>query len=130
MLVPGAEFPHLCVQCEDYPCVVSCPFGALSVNPKTGAVAVDEEKCVGCGKCIDACPGKIPHLHPQTKKILICDLCGGEPKCAQVCAEGEWNCLQKVKRKGQARKLYAKVPEETTKELATKLYGEKAEEFF
>jgi Fe-S-cluster-containing hydrogenase component 2 len=41
MLVPGLEFPHLCAQCEDYPCVESCPFKALSISKRTGAVLVD-----------------------------------------------------------------------------------------
>ena len=72
MLVPGADFPHLCTQCEDYPCVKACPFDALFVNRKSTAVNVDKEKCTGCGKCIEACPGRIPHLHPAEKKIVIC----------------------------------------------------------
>jgi Fe-S-cluster-containing hydrogenase component 2 len=56
MLVPGTEFPHLCTQCEDYPCVKACPFKALAVNKETSAVTVNVDKCTGCGKCIDACP--------------------------------------------------------------------------
>ncbi len=129
MLVPGAEFPHLCSQCENYPCVEACPFKALTVNEKTAAVVVNDAKCVGCGKCIDACPGKVPHLHPETKKALICDLCGGEPQCAKVCKEGGWNCLRTVEREDHAYSLFARTPEETAKGLATKLYGEKGEEF-
>lgn len=129
MLVPGAEFPHLCTQCNDYPCVNACPFNALSVNEKTAAVAVNAKKCTGCGKCIEACPGKIPHVHPATKKILICDLCDGDPQCAKVCQEGGWGCLKTVEREDHAYNLYARTPEETTRNLAVKLYGEKAEEF-
>ena len=129
MIVPGAEFPHLCAQCEDYPCVKSCPFKALSVNRKTSAVAVDNLKCTGCGKCIEACPGKVPHIHPLTKKILICDLCNGDPQCVKVCQEGGWCVLKKVARRGYAYSLYARTPEEQTRNLATKMYGEKAEEF-
>jgi Fe-S-cluster-containing dehydrogenase component len=130
MLVPGAEFPHLCTQCEDYPCVESCPFKALAVNKETSAVIVNVDKCTGCGKCIDACPGKVPHVHPQSKKILICDLCGGDPQCTKVCQEGDWNCLKAVDREDHEFKLYARIPEETARNLAIKLYGEKAEEFF
>jgi anaerobic carbon-monoxide dehydrogenase iron sulfur subunit len=130
MLVPGAEFPHLCSQCDDYPCVEACPFKALSVNAETAAVAVDEQLCVGCGKCIDACPGKIPHVHPKTKKILICDLCGGDPKCVKVCHEGGWDCLRAVEREeDETHRLYAREPEAISRSLATKLYGEKGEEF-
>jgi len=130
MLVPGAEFPHLCTQCEDYPCVEACPFKALAVNKETSAVIVNVDKCTGCGKCIGACPGKVPHIHPQSKKILICDLCEGDPQCAKVCQEGGWNCLKVVDREDHEFKLYSRPPEETARNLATKLYGEKAEEFF
>jgi Fe-S-cluster-containing dehydrogenase component len=130
MLVPGTEFPHLCTQCEDYPCVKACLFKALSVNEATSAVTVNAEKCTGCGKCIEACPGKVPHVHPKTNKVLICDLCGGDPQCAKVCGEGGWNCLGVVERDDREFKLFARVPEETARALAIKLYGEKAEEFF
>jgi len=68
-------------------------------------------------------------MHPATKKILICDLCGGDPQCAKVCMEGDWNCLQTVKGNGHSRRIYSRTPEETTKELTRKLYGEKGEEF-
>ena len=129
MLVPGAEFPHLCTQCSNYPCVKSCPTKALCVNRKTGAVIVDEEKCVGCGRCIQCCPGRVPHLHPARKKVVICDLCGGDPVCAKVCQEGGWGALKTVERSGHPYELYARTPKEHTKNLATKLYGEKAEEF-
>lgn len=129
MLVPGVDFPHFCAQCEDYPCVESCPVNALSVSKETGAVLVDVETCIACGKCIDACPGRIPHMHPEEKHVLICDLCKGDPQCVKVCTEGDWNVLKKVQRKNYAYTLYARTPEEITRDLATKIYGEKAEEF-
>ncbi len=129
MLIPGVEFPHLCAQCNDYPCVAACPSTALSVNEKTAAVCVDNTKCTGCGICIDNCPGKIPHINPRTKKVLICDLCGGSPECSKVCHEGGWDCLKTVEREHHPYRLYARTPEETTKNLAIKLFGEKAEEF-
>ncbi len=129
MLVPGADFPHFCAQCEDYPCVKSCPVKALSVSKETGAVLVDFETCIACGKCIDACPGRIPHMHPKEKHVVICDLCNGDPQCVKVCSEGEWNVLKKVHRKNYVYTLYARKPEAITRDLATKIYGEKAEEF-
>ena len=129
MLVPGLEFPHFCAQCEDYPCVEACPFNALSVSDKTGAVLVNTELCNACGKCINACPGRIPHMHPTEKHIVICDLCNGNPRCVKVCREGGWNVLEKVSRKDRPYKLYARKPEEITRDLAAKFYGEKGEEF-
>jgi Fe-S-cluster-containing dehydrogenase component len=130
MLVPGAEVPHLCVQCNDYPCVNSCPTKALSVSSKTGAVLVDETKCTSCGICIGSCPGRVPHLHPERKRILICDLCDGKPECVKVCREGKWNTLSIVKRRGSDESLraYSRTPEEITHELVINLYGEKGEE--
>jgi Fe-S-cluster-containing hydrogenase component 2 len=128
MLVPGAEVPHFCVQCEDYPCVEACPTDALSINKETAAVSVDREKCTACALCIDACPGNIPHIHPTQKYAIICDLCGGKPRCVKVCQQGEWNALKKVARKDRAYKVYARTPEEITKDLVVNLYGEAGEE--
>lgn len=135
MIVPGAEFPHFCTQCNDYPCVKSCPTKALSVSNDTEAVLVDKEKCIACGLCIDACPGRIPHIHPKEKHILICDLCDGDPQCAKVCTEAKWNVLRTVSKEDEklwqrtrAYKVYARKPEEVTRDLATRLYGESAEE--
>ncbi len=42
-----------CNFCED-----ACPNGAISVgNPIINLPRLDEDKCVGCGKCIAFCPG-------------------------------------------------------------------------
>ena len=129
MLVPGLEVPHLCAQCSNYPCVNSCPFKALSVNEQTGAVAVDKEKCTACSICIRACPGTIPHLHPNKKYIVICDLCDGDPECAKVCTQAGYNCLQKGTRtSSKSYDLYAKKPEDITANLAVLQYAEKGEE--
>ena len=129
MIVPGVEVPHLCVQCDDYPCVESCPVNALSVDQKMGAVLVDKEKCTGCGICIDSCPGEVPHMHPTEGYALICDLCGGEPRCAKACQEGRWNALWvALEAKSVSHKLFARPPEEVTKDLAINLYGERGEE--
>jgi Fe-S-cluster-containing hydrogenase component 2 len=129
MLIPGVEFPHFCAQCEDHPCVQACPVEALRVSERTQAVLVKSDKCIACGKCIDACPGRIPHMHPRENHILICDLCGGKPQCVKVCQEGGWNALEAVPRVNRAYKLYARRPEEITRDLAVKMYGAKAEEF-
>ena len=129
MLVPGVEFPHFCAQCEDYPCVQACPVKALSVSSKTGAVLVNNETCIGCGKCIEACPGRVPHMHPKENRILICDLCWGDPQCVKACQSGSWSVLRVVSRGDHAYKLYARTPEEITRDLAIKIYGEKGGQF-
>jgi len=81
-----------CRKCENPPCVSSCPEKAL-IQRKDGLIVVDEEKCNGCGWCIEACDFGAISLHPETKIALICDLCGaceclGGPKCIEWCPEG------------------------------------------
>ena len=129
MLVPGIEIPHLCFQCEDYPCVEACPEGALSVNDQTGAVNVDVETCTACGLCITACPGNVPHLHPDGSSIVICNLCDGEPRCVSACREGGWNALALLPReKGISHKMLAATPQELTRKVANQILGEKTTE--
>jgi len=129
MLVPGVEIPHLCAQCTEYYCVKACPYGALSVKESTSAVIVNREKCVACGICIKACPGKIPHIHPKENYVLICDLCGGDPQCVKVCMKAGFNALQLTKEQPSiSHNLFAMTPEEITRDVAENLYGEKAEE--
>ena len=125
MFVPGVEVPHLCFQCEDYPCVEACPAEALSVDEKTGAVKVEVSKCTACGVCVEACPGRVPHLHPSGNYMVICDLCNGQPKCVEACREGGWNALTLVSReKDVSYRALAKTPEEITREVAEQLFGE------
>ena len=129
MPFPGVEVPHLCAQCDDYPCVESCPVDALSVDENTTAVLVDREACIGCGDCIRDCPGSVPFLHPGDNKATICDLCGGDPECVKVCQEAGYDALRMVEeRMSRNRKLFARSPISVAKDLAVKLFGEKGEE--
>ncbi len=75
----------VCEQCESYPCVESCPNGALSRDDKTGIITVDEKLCTSNGACVDACIYHAIRLHPESKKPMFCDLCGGDPYCAKHC---------------------------------------------
>jgi len=128
MPFPGLEVPHLCAQCQDYPCVKSCPVQALSTDGN-GAVLVDREKCTSCGACIRACPGTVPYLHPGDNKATICDLCGGDPECVKVCTEAGYNSLMLVNEGPNIhKKLYSRDPVEVARDLAIKFFGEKGEE--
>jgi NADPH-dependent glutamate synthase beta subunit-like oxidoreductase/NAD-dependent dihydropyrimidine dehydrogenase PreA subunit len=40
--------PLFCHHCEDAPCALACPEDAITIDPKTKVVLVDEEKCNGC----------------------------------------------------------------------------------
>ena len=44
-----------CQQCENAPCVKTCPFGA-NYYDENGLVRNDPDKCVGCNFCIASCP--------------------------------------------------------------------------
>jgi Fe-S-cluster-containing hydrogenase component 2 len=67
-------------------------------------------------------------MHPREKRIVICDLCNGNPQCVKVCQEGSWNVLRTVKRGDEPYRLYARKPDEITRDLASKIYGELGEE--
>ncbi|MFQ6370543.1 4Fe-4S dicluster domain-containing protein [Shewanella sp. YIC-542] len=78
--------PQTCHQCNV--CMEVCPQNAISINEKTGAREVDENLCVGCGYCEDKCPQQTIKVVRSKMKSVKCDLCQGEPNCAQVCATG------------------------------------------
>jgi len=119
-----AFLPLMCNHCngnkEDGvpPCVKACPEfpgdrakfktadgktiryrkGATYRRPD-GMILIDKEKCIGCGKCIDACPYGVRSFDPfvkaggdPTKQAADkCDMCvhrvdnGVEPSCVNTC---------------------------------------------
>ncbi|HEY3275632.1 MAG TPA: 4Fe-4S dicluster domain-containing protein [Syntrophorhabdaceae bacterium] len=54
----------MCMQCENPPCVPPCPVQATFKNDK-GIIVVDQDKCIGCGRCIEACPYGARHMNPE-----------------------------------------------------------------
>ena len=74
--------PIVCVQCENPLCVRACVVGAITKGDD-GVVTIAAEKCVGCGRCADACLHDV--IVMQEKKARKCDLCNGSPKCVAAC---------------------------------------------
>ncbi len=76
-----------CQHCADAACIRACLTGALSRDPVTSLVNVDEDRCIGCGTCSLACPLGVPKLDPAQKKMVKCDLCQDEeiPVCVANC---------------------------------------------
>ena len=68
-VAPGATVtdvrfvPRLCMQCENSPCTAVCPVGA-TFRTADGVVLVDEERCIGCGYCVVACPYGARYIVP------------------------------------------------------------------
>jgi protein NrfC len=88
-----------CRQCAYPPCVDACPTKALHADSKTGVRIVSPSKCIGCQKCMEACPYETSnaswnHIDKNAQK---CDLCtktpfwkeqggpNGKQVCVQVC---------------------------------------------
>jgi len=86
-LDPLSNIAMTCRTCEDAPCVAACPKDALSQSTEDGTITVNEEKCNGCGWCIQACKYGAITLHPDSLKAIVCDTCNGEPVCVQWCPE-------------------------------------------
>ena len=79
--------PVMCMQCEEPACMKVCPVGAISKN-ENGAIVSDKNKCIVCKMCISACPLGNISFSAVHKKIVKCDLCGGDPNCAKICPAG------------------------------------------
>jgi anaerobic dimethyl sulfoxide reductase subunit B (iron-sulfur subunit) len=99
--IEGGEFPDAsiqylsaaCVHCEDSPCVIGCPTGAITKDDRTEAIVVNKALCIGCHSCALACPFGVPR-YDQDDKMQKCTLCrervevGLEPACVRVCPMG------------------------------------------
>lgn len=92
--------PVQCRQCENAPCVNSCPTNALIYRADT--VQMIDDRCIGCQTCVVACPfGAMEMVNvpvravdgPLTVRSSVsrahkCDLCidrAEGPACIPVC---------------------------------------------
>jgi anaerobic carbon-monoxide dehydrogenase iron sulfur subunit len=83
------NFVTTCRQCADAPCLSPCPTKAITRSKDaTKVVAIDRDKCIGCGVCVRACPFGAMLFNASAKKAYKCELCGGDPACAQICPTG------------------------------------------
>lgn len=84
-----------CQHCEDAPCYEACPLrGKAMYKDENGIVCINEEYCIGCGKCQKACcytPSRINIVKSKDKaerKAKKCDLCRNRPEgpaCVEWC---------------------------------------------
>ncbi len=77
------SMPWLCNHCDDAPCITRCPTDPICVSQTfpdgtevpyfqratykrpDGLVLVDEERCIGCGFCVDDCPYGVRFINPE-----------------------------------------------------------------
>lgn len=60
----------------------------MYLDQRTGAIVIDEEKCIRCLACLEACPFEAIQVSPSGE-MLKCDLCGGDPVCVKYCPPRE-----------------------------------------
>ncbi len=105
----------VCRQCVTPLCVHMCPTGACHVDEANGNIRrIDQDKCIGCKQCIQACPQR-PHRtiwNPVKKKSAKCDLCEGAPFWNEKGGpEGKQACVETCPVK--ALKLVTEAPSQT-----------------
>ena len=67
--------PILCNQCNNPPCVRTCPTKATYKNKENGIVMMDNKKCIGCKSCMMACPYDARYFNEAKSAIDKCDFC-------------------------------------------------------
>ena len=81
---------HRCNHCANAPCVEICPTTAL-YDRSDGVVDFDNDRCIGCKSCMQACPYDALYIDPETNTAAKCNYCahrldgGYEPACVIVC---------------------------------------------
>jgi Fe-S-cluster-containing dehydrogenase component/formate-dependent nitrite reductase membrane component NrfD len=79
-----------CNQCDDAPCMTICPTDAL-FRAENGVVDFQDDNCIGCKSCMNACPYDALYINPETNTAHKCNMCnhrlevGLEPSCQVVC---------------------------------------------
>ena len=85
---------YQCMHCTEASCEFVCFTGAIS--HQGAAVIIDQDWCVGCGYCVQACPYGVPHREEgfnagPAKKCTFCvdrQEEGLAPACVEACPAG------------------------------------------
>ena len=106
-----------CMHCEEPACASVCPAGAIK-KAEDGVVYVDQDRCIGCKYCYQACPFGVPTY--SSAAMDKCDCCtlggtrpGNAPRCAEACKFGALHF-------GTVDELLAQCPDAKVVEASTK----------
>lgn len=94
-------FPVACQQCENPPCVKTCPVQA-TWKERDGIVVVDYDWCLGCRCCVTACPYGARHFNWTTPTVPSDEInpeteyLGNRPRPKGVVEKCTF-CLQRVR---------------------------------
>jgi len=83
-----------CFQCVEPLCLAACPVDAIIIDrqSETNARIINQEECVGCEACVEACGSVFspprPRFDAETGVAVKCHLCLGEPQCVKYCPYG------------------------------------------
>ncbi|MGZ5212267.1 MAG: 4Fe-4S dicluster domain-containing protein [Actinomycetota bacterium] len=90
---------RICNHCTYPACLAACPRNAIYKRKEDGIVLIDQERCRGYRKCVEACPYKKPMWRPTTRTSEKCIGCYPrvegedpltkglpmEPRCMSAC---------------------------------------------
>jgi formate dehydrogenase iron-sulfur subunit len=108
----------LCMHCVDPTCVSVCPVGALQ-KTALGPVVYDQDKCMGCRYCMQACPFQVPSYEWEARlpRVRKCNMCyerqsqGKPTACTEACPTGATICGDRDALVAEARKRIAEKPD-------------------
>jgi anaerobic dimethyl sulfoxide reductase subunit B (iron-sulfur subunit) len=116
-----------CNHCHEPACARACPQQIIYKEEDIGIVQVNNENCISCGDCLEACPWDVPTFYdpefsnydeddPARPRMTKCTLCkdriseGLKPACVAAC----WNRALDA---GPVVELVAKYGKECVKPL-------------
>lgn len=89
--VEGFFYSGSCNHCANPACVANCPTGAMHKSEEDGTVLHDDDVCIGCKQCMEACPYSVPQFLEDKNITGKCTTCTairnqyGNPPCVDSC---------------------------------------------